>query len=120
PTLREDDAVRAVRAVVELKDALGRLNDELDVEHGIRIATRTGVNTGEVVVGGSGSSTDQRLATGDAVNVAARLEQAAASDEVLIGSGTYDVVRDSIVVEAVDAIEARGKSEPLRAWRLVA
>jgi class 3 adenylate cyclase/tetratricopeptide (TPR) repeat protein len=120
PTLREDDAVRAVRAVVELKDALGRLNDELDVEHGIRIATRTGVNTGEVVVGGSGSSTDQRLATGDAVNVAARLEQAAASNEVLIGPGTYDVVRDSVVVEAVDPIEARGKSEPLRAWRLVA
>jgi class 3 adenylate cyclase/tetratricopeptide (TPR) repeat protein len=120
PTLREDDAVRAVRAVVELKDALGPLNAELDVEHGIRIATRTGINTGEVVVGGSGSSTDQRLATGDAVNIAARLEQAAASDEVLIGSGTYDVVCDSVVVEAVDPIEARGKSEPLRAWRLVA
>src|SRR6266576_1718964 len=63
PTLREDDAVRAVRAVVELKDALGRLNDELDVEHGIRIATRTGINTGEVVVGGSGRARTTSFAT---------------------------------------------------------
>ena len=118
PILREDDAVRAVRAVVELRDALERLNAELDREHGIRITIRTGVNTGEVVVGGVDSATDQRLATGDAVNIAARLEQAAAPGEVLLGADTYSVVGENVVAEAVAPVDAKGKSEPLAAWRL--
>ncbi|TML12830.1 MAG: zinc-ribbon domain-containing protein [Actinobacteria bacterium] len=100
PVVREDDAARAVRAIVELRDALERLNAELDREHGIRITTRTGVNTGEVVVGGVDSATDQRLATGDAVNVAARLEQAAAPGEVLLGAATYNLVGEHVVAEA--------------------
>jgi len=120
PVVREEDAERAVRATVELRDALERLNVELDREHGIRITTRTGVNTGEVVVGGVDSATDQRLATGDAVNVAARLEQAAAPGEVLLGAATYGVVGESVVAESVPAVDAKGKSEPLAAWRLVA
>ncbi len=120
PVVHEDDAVRAVRAVVELRDALGRLNDEAEREHGVRIVTRTGVNTGEVIVGGAGSAADQRLATGEAVNIAARLEQAAAPGEVLIGSQTYGLVRDAVVAEAVEPIEAKGMSEPVAAWRLVA
>ena len=120
PVVREDDAERAVRATVELRDALERLNAELDREHGIRITTRTGVNTGEVVVGGVDSATDQRLATGDAVNVAARLEQAAAPGEVLLGAATYSVVGENVVAEAMAPVDAKGKSEPLAAWRLVA
>ena len=120
PVVREDDAARAVRATVELRDALERLNAELDREHGIRITTRTGVNTGEVVVGGVDSAADQRLATGDAVNVAARLEQAAAPGEVLLGADTYNVVGETVVAEAVAPVDAKGKSEPLAAWRLVA
>ncbi len=120
PVVREDDAARAVRAIVELRDALERLNAELDREHGIRITTRTGVNTGEVVVGGVDSATDQRLATGDAVNVAARLEQAAAPGEVLLGANTYSVVGENVVAEAVAPVDAKGKSEPLAAWRLIA
>ena len=66
------------------------------------------------------SATDQRLATGDAVNVAARLEQAAAPGEVLLGTDTYNVVGEHVVAEAVAPVEAKGKSEPLAAWRLVA
>ena len=119
PVVREDDAARAVRAVDELRDALERLNEELDREHGIRITTRAGVNTGEVVVGGADSATDQRLATGDAVNVAARLEQAATPGEVLLGSNTYGIVGEAVVAEAVETIDAKGKSERLAAWRLI-
>src|SRR6188508_1308555 len=77
PQVREDDALRACRAAVEMRDAL----PELGVE------ARIGLNTGEVVVG-----TSERLATGDAVNVAARLEQAAESGEVLIGETTLELV----------------------------
>jgi class 3 adenylate cyclase len=120
PAVHEDDGVRAVRAVVELRDSLERLNAELDRDHGVRIEIRTGVNTGEVIVGAAGSAPDQRLATGDAVNVAARLEQAAAPGEALLGASTYDIVRDAVFAEEAPAVDAKGKSEPLPAWRLVA
>jgi class 3 adenylate cyclase/tetratricopeptide (TPR) repeat protein len=120
PAVHEDDALRAVRAVADARDALGLLNDQLEREHGVRIVTRTGVNTGEVIVGGDGAAGDQRLATGDAVNVAARLEQAAGAGEVLLGAQTYAAVADVVVVESVDPLAAKGKREPLTAWRLVA
>ena len=70
PQVHEDDALRAVRAAAEMRDALPELG----------VQARIGVNTGEVVTG-----TQERLATGDAVNVAARLEQAAGPGEILIG-----------------------------------
>jgi class 3 adenylate cyclase/tetratricopeptide (TPR) repeat protein len=104
PQLHEDDAVRAVRAAVEMRDAL----PELGVE------ARIGLNTGEVVVG-----TDERLATGDAVNVAARLEQAAARGEILLGAETARLVRDAVETEPTDPLELKGKSEPLVAQRLL-
>ena len=74
PRLREDDALRAVRAASEMGDALDELNAELESSHDVRIRVRTGVNTGEVMVADQAQGT---LASGDAVNVAARLEQAA-------------------------------------------
>ena len=104
PQLHEDDALRAVRAAVEMRDAL----PELGVE------ARIGLNTGEVVVG-----TDERLATGDAVNVAARLEQAAAPGEILLGPETARLVRDAAVTEPTDPLELKGKSESLVAQRLL-
>ena len=103
PQLHEDDALRAVRAAVEMRDAL----PELGVE------ARIGLNTGEVVVG-----TSERLATGDAVNVAARLEQAAGAGEVLLGPETAQLLRDAVESEPV-TLELKGKSEPLLAQRLV-
>ena len=83
PVLHEDDALRAVRAAVELRDGLAELNDGLDRDFGTTLELRIGVNTGEVVTG-----TEERLATGDAVNVAARLEQAARPGEILLGAET--------------------------------
>src|SRR5690348_12295143 len=90
PRLHEDDALRAVRAAHGMKRALEALNDELERRFGVRLANRTGVNTGEVVAGDP--STGQRLVVGDAVNVAARLEQAAPAMEVLLGDLTYRLV----------------------------
>jgi class 3 adenylate cyclase/tetratricopeptide (TPR) repeat protein len=117
PAVHEDDAIRAVRAAFEMGEALERLNKDLAREYGVRITTRTGINTGEVIVGDR--AMDQKLATGDAVNVAARLEQAAHPGEVLLGEATYSLVGDVAVVEAVPAVEAKGKSLPLAAWRLL-
>ena len=104
PQLHEDDALRAVRAAVEMRDAL----PELGVE------ARIGLNTGEVVVG-----TSDRLATGDAVNVAARLEQAAGRGEILLGPETAQLVRDAVETAPTEPLELKGKSEPLVAQRLL-
>jgi class 3 adenylate cyclase/tetratricopeptide (TPR) repeat protein len=114
PTVHEDDALRAVRAADELRRGLGELNDELEAGYGTRLELRMGVNTGEVVTG-----TEERLATGDAVNVAARLEQAAQPGDVLLGEETYRLVRDGVAAEEAPPVEAKGKSEPLAAYRLV-
>ena len=118
PKVREDDALRAVRAAHGMQQALARINVDLERRYGITLANRTGVNTGEVVATGD-STADQRLADGDAVNVAARLEQAAPAQEILIGDVTYRLVRDHVVVEEVEPLTLKGKSEPVPAYRLV-
>ncbi|MGL6278483.1 MAG: adenylate/guanylate cyclase domain-containing protein, partial [Gaiella sp.] len=110
PVAHEDDALRAVRAVAEIRERLGVLGEELSVA----LSFRTGVNTGEVVAGEG-----ETLVTGDAVNVAARLEQAASTGEILIGSETLSLVRDAVTVEPVEPLELKGKREPVAAFRLV-
>ena len=117
PRLHEDDALRAVRAAAGMQAALEELNGELQRVYGVQLANRTGVNTGEVVAGDPASG--QRLVTGDAVNVAARLEQAAGEREVLLGELTYRLVRDGVDVEEVEPLTLKGKSEPVPAYRLV-
>ena len=113
PVLHEDDALRAVRAAAGLREALGPLNEELTRDFGIVLSVRMGINTGEVVTG-----TEERLATGDAVNVAARLEQRAGAGEILLGETTLAHVRDAVDVEPLPALELKGKRDPVRAWRL--
>jgi class 3 adenylate cyclase/tetratricopeptide (TPR) repeat protein len=116
PALHEDDALRAVRAAAEIRDTLANLNEELQRSRGLAVVFRTGVNTGEVVAGDP--SAGQTLVTGDTVNTAARLEQAAAPGEILLGRTTYGLVRDAVVAEAVEPIEAKGKAERVPAYRL--
>jgi class 3 adenylate cyclase/tetratricopeptide (TPR) repeat protein len=118
PKLHEDDALRAVRAAAGMQRAQAVLNDELERHWGVRLTVRTGVNTGQVVAGDP--TAGQRLVTGDAVNVAARLEQAAGAQEVLLGDLTYRLVRDYVDVEEVEPLELKGKSERVPAYRLVA
>jgi class 3 adenylate cyclase/tetratricopeptide (TPR) repeat protein len=114
PVLHEDDALRAVRAAIGLRDALAALNLELERDYATTVTVRTGVNTGQVVTG-----TEERLATGDAVNLAARLEQAAAPGEIVIGPETWRLVRDAVIVEPLAPLELKGKSLPVSAYRLV-
>ena len=118
PRAHEDDALRAVRAAHGMTKALDRLNEDLLQLYDVEIAQRIGVNTGEVVAN-TDENAEQRLATGDAVNVAARLEQAAPANEVLIGEVTYSLVRGQVEVEAVEPLELKGKSERVPAYRLI-
>jgi class 3 adenylate cyclase/tetratricopeptide (TPR) repeat protein len=117
PQAHEDDALRAVRAALDMRAGLDALNEDLERDYGVTMANRTGVNTGEVVT--DEAAGNQRLATGDAVNVAARLEQAARSMETLLGALTHALVRDAVDVEAVEPLELKGKSERVPAYRLV-
>ena len=104
PTAHEDDALRAVRAAAEMRDALPELG----------VQARIGVNTGMVVTG-----TEERLATGDVVNVAARLEQAAEPGDVLLGEPTLALVRETVEIEPLEPLELKGKAEPVPAHRLL-
>ena len=117
PTLHEDDALRGVRAAMEMRDRLERLNRDLERDRGVTISTRTGLNTGEVVAGDP--STGSTLVTGDAVNVAARLEQSAQPGEILIGEASYRLLRDAIVAEPTGPLAVKGKDQPLTAYRLL-
>ena len=118
PELHEDDALRAVRAATELRLALAVLNEELERDQAVRIGIRVGVNTGEVVAGdGSGG---QNLVTGDAVNVAKRLEEAARTGEILVGEPTRRLVENAVVLEPRDELALKGKSDPHAAWNVLA
>jgi class 3 adenylate cyclase/tetratricopeptide (TPR) repeat protein len=118
PELHEDDALRAVRAATELRQALAELNEELERDQAVRIGIRVGVNTGEVVAGdGTGG---QNLVTGDAVNVAKRLEEAARTGEILVGEPTRRLVENAVVLEPRDELALKGKSDLHAAWNVLA
>ena len=117
PVLHEDDALRALRAAFEVRDALALLNVELERDFGVRIAVRTGVNSGEVITGDP--SRGEGFITGDAVNVAQRLEGAAAPGEILLGEETHRLARDAIRVERLEPLALKGKRDFVRAYRLL-
>jgi class 3 adenylate cyclase/tetratricopeptide (TPR) repeat protein len=113
PRLHDDDAERAVRASLAMRDAMSDLNADLNVS----LAARIGVNSGEAV---AGSGTEgQFLVTGDAVNVAARLQQGAEPGEVVVGTLTESLTRSAIEYAERPPVPAKGKAEPVRAFRAI-
>jgi class 3 adenylate cyclase/tetratricopeptide (TPR) repeat protein len=116
PVAHEDDALRAVRAAAEMQRRLATLNAELRETWAVELACRIGINTGEVVAGDPG--TGETFVTGDAVNLAKRLEQAADSGAILIGTATYPLVKDAVKVGPRERFSAKGKSEPAARFRL--
>ena len=105
PAVHDDDAERAVRAALEIRDRAGDLS------------VRIGVNTGEAVT--AARDDRQFMVSGDAVNIAARLQQGAEPGEVVVGRLTEQLTRNTIDYEARESIAAKGKSEPLAAFRAV-
>jgi class 3 adenylate cyclase len=116
PLVHEDDALRAVRAAAEMRERLSALNDELEQHWGVHLAARIAVNTGEVVTGGLVEA--QTYATGTVVNVASRLQDAAEAGDILIGQGTYRLVRDLVLAEPVGPFALKGTASPTSAFRL--
>jgi len=112
----EDDALRAVRAALEVQERLAGIVDDLADRYGIRIVARIGVNTGAVIAGDPAAG--ERLVTGDAVNVAARLEQTARAGAVVIGELTRQLAGPTVVVDELPPLTLKGKAEPVPAYHV--
>ncbi|MCF4135906.1 AAA family ATPase [Streptomyces sp. Tue 6430] len=118
PARHEDDARRALAAARAMVTALDGLNADLEREHGVRLAVRIGVNTGEVVVNVDPAAR-QALASGEVVNIGARLEQQAGAGEILIGPATLHAAGPSAVTEPAGPLALKGVDAPVPAHRLV-
>jgi DNA-binding SARP family transcriptional activator/class 3 adenylate cyclase/tetratricopeptide (TPR) repeat protein len=115
--IHEDDALRAVRAAVEMRAAGAALSAELERERGVGIGMKLGVESGEVFL--RAGARRSPFAAGDAFNVASRLEGTAAEGEILIGENTYPLVRDFVRAEPLEPLALKGRAAKVQAWRLV-
>ena len=113
PVTHEDDAERAIRCALGMREAMAGLNDTLRPRFGVELAVRIGVDSGEAVVTGR---TADAIATGDVLNTAARLEAAAGPGEILVGRDTMSLARETVMFRGPRSIEARGKARPVEAW----
>jgi class 3 adenylate cyclase/tetratricopeptide (TPR) repeat protein len=118
PTSREDDPVRALRAASDMLAQLDRLNADFEQRHGVRLAIRIGVNTGEVLAPVGGRPGGQFLVSGDPVNVAARLQEAADPGSVLVGERTWAAARNVFMFDEPVSLIVKGKRDPVLARRL--
>jgi class 3 adenylate cyclase/tetratricopeptide (TPR) repeat protein len=120
PVAHEDDPVRAVLAALDIVDGIQPFADQIRREYGMDFNVRVGINTGPVVVGEVGSElAGEYTAMGDAVNLAARMEEAAGPGAILLAEDTYRLVEPLFDFEPLGSIEARGKSEPVMAYRVL-
>ncbi|HET9417412.1 MAG TPA: adenylate/guanylate cyclase domain-containing protein [Candidatus Limnocylindria bacterium] len=118
PTVHEDDAERAVRAAFEMQQAMTDLGAQLAAEGRPNLKLRIGIETGEVLANRQRATAERdRIVTGDAVNTAARLEQAAAPGEIVVGPGTYAATRESVEYEELPPQALKGKALSVAAWR---
>jgi len=115
----DDHPEQAQRAALAILGALERTNERMEARTGRRLALRVGVNTGIAVTGAVGDKESEFGVLGDAVNVAARLEQAAEPGEILVGDATYRRTPGMFAYEPHPPVAAKGKTAPLVAWRLL-
>jgi class 3 adenylate cyclase/tetratricopeptide (TPR) repeat protein len=115
PLAHEDDAERAVRAALQMQRSVAIYAEEC----GIDVRLRVGVNSGEVLVGALRAGGDY-TAMGDVVNVASRLQTLAGAGQVVVGPETHTATRDVVSYEALGAVQARGREEPVEAWTAIA
>ena len=114
PVTNEDDAERAVRAALELTEAVKALGEEMGIP---TLRARAGVLTGEAAV--ALNATNQGMVAGDIVNTASRIQAAAQPGDVLVGDNTMQATQSAIDYEAVGPQEVKGKALPINLWRAV-
>jgi DNA-binding SARP family transcriptional activator len=118
PVSHEDDALRAARAALDVKAGMAALNEDLVRQHGIGLEIRVGLEAGEVVA--TPTEARQRLVTGEAVGIASRLEQAAGSDEIVVGEVAGRLIDHAAELESLGELPIKGKRDPVHAYRLIA
>jgi len=117
PQAHEDDALRAVRAAVDLREQLVAVGTEFAAVLGQELVPRVALDTGEVISGNA--TAGQAAITGDASSTAAELEHAAGPGEILLTDATRRLVPAGVHVEPIDPVPVGGRTDPIRAWRLV-
>lgn len=120
PLAHEDDAQRSVHTALAIVAGMAALNRRLDTEHGVQLAVRLGIHTGQVVVGQmGGGGRHEQLALGETPNIAARLEGLAAPNGVVISPVTARIVANSFTLETMGPQTLKGLAAPMEAWRVV-
>jgi class 3 adenylate cyclase len=120
PVSHEDDPERAIHAALEIMEGIGELSESIQRDYGEEFKLRIGINTGLVVVGQVGTSAvSEYTAMGDAVNVAARMEQTAESGTIQISSDTQKLIEGAFNLKPLGGIEVKGKSEPVDVFRII-
>ena len=112
PQAHDDDAERALRAALNIREVIGRLEGGLEGAQDAGLEVRIGVNTGEVVGGTAGPQSGDYTVSGDAVNVAARLQQAAEPNEILVGGMTRRLSANAFTFAPREQMALRGRAEP--------
>ena len=118
PTVHEDDALRAVRAALEIRSAVAALSETLMRERGIELGCAVGVNTGEVFAA-PGAAAQEQYPAGDTFYIAARLQQMAQGGEILIGEQTHGFVDQAVRTESLGPTALKGRTARVSAWRAI-
>ncbi len=116
PQAHDDDPERAVRTALDVQARFGAFAARVRDRHGADVGLRIGINTGDVVAGREAAARGDLMVSGDAVNVAARLQQHAEPGSVLVGARTQYATSRSIAYERAPDVAAKGKAEPVAAW----
>ena len=117
PAAHEDDPERAVRAALEMHSVLAQLNREAEGSGWLQLGVRIGIEAGEVMVNLERTrDLPDRMVTGDAANIASRLQSAGEPGSVMVGPTVYDATSDAVVYRSLPPFALKGKSEPVRAW----
>jgi class 3 adenylate cyclase len=120
PVERQDDAVRAVRASLEMQQNLASIGAEIGAQYSMDLAARIGLNTGVIVVGEMGNPQHAiPTAMGDAVNLAERMQRLAEPGGIVMSESTYQQVRGQFQVHSLGPTLVKGKPEPVRAYAVL-
>jgi len=120
PKAHEDDGPRAARSALGMVEAVGRLNQSLVRERGIKLAVRMGIHTGLVVVGSiGGHGRQEQLALGDTPNVAARLQGLASPDTIVVSAATQRLIRGSFACQELGTHAIEGVPTPVQVFRVL-